>query len=60
VEASQVKRVVGEGLTVVLNQERVVLLCQLPQNTAGNLHLPERMINSIFISLERLTLLINN
>jgi len=41
VEVGQVEGVVGEGLPVELNQVGIILLCQLPNNTAGNLHLPK-------------------
>jgi hypothetical protein len=40
VEVGQVEGIVREGLTVELNQVRVVILCQLPHNTVGNFHLP--------------------
>ena len=40
VEVSQVEGIVRESLTIELNQVCVVFLCELPQNTVGNLHLP--------------------
>ena len=63
VEVSKTQGIAGECLTVELNQESVVLLCQLPQYTVGKLHhLPTKCaINiSIFISQGTLPYVINN
>lgn len=39
-EICQAEWVMGELVSVALNQERVVSLCELPNDAAGDLHLP--------------------